>query len=83
MAIYTCQTHGEIEVLPGIYYSVQKKHIKAVVRQADVQFKVFDSHVGWGPGQLEQWLDTKAWRTVPATLEQVFDSGAGLWEEIR
>lgn len=82
MAVHTCPLCGEIEVLPGVHYSVQKKHLEAVVQRADLRFKMFDSHVGWGPGQVERWLEAKGYRTLPSAPEQVFASGMNLWEEI-
>jgi len=44
--------------------------------------KMFDSHVGWGPGQLERFLEKGPWRILPATPEHVFQAGPNFWEEI-
>jgi putative transcriptional regulator len=81
MAVHTCQTLGEIEILNGVYYSVQKKHLEAIVPKSDIRCKIFDSHTGWGPGQLEQWLKEKAYQVLPATLEYVFENEMNLWEK--
>jgi putative transcriptional regulator len=81
MAVHTCQPLGEIEILTGVYYSVQKKHIKQITSSSDILCKTFNSHTGWGPGQLEQWLEEKAFHILPATSELVFDPATDLWEK--
>ena len=82
MAVHTCQPLSEIEILPGVYYAVKKKNLDKLVRQTDQRFKVFDSHAGWGPGQLERQIEAGSWLTAPAIVEQVFSDEAGLWEEV-
>jgi putative transcriptional regulator len=57
MALHTDQHLAEIEVMPGVYYSVQVKQLEELFRCSRHPFKVFDSHVGWGPGQLESFLE--------------------------
>jgi putative transcriptional regulator len=82
MALHTDPSLGEIEVLPGLYYSVQKKQLEQLVSRPTHPLRIFDSHVGWGPGQMEQFLETGHWRTIPATLEHVFYTQPNLWEEL-
>jgi putative transcriptional regulator len=82
MALHTAQVFGELEILPGIYYSVQKGHLERLMEQPPGRLKVFASHAGWGPGQLEQFLAAGPWLVLPATAERVFCQGPGLWEEV-
>ena len=82
MALHTEPSLGEIEVLPGVHYSVQKKQIEQLIRYPGHPLKVFQSHVGWGPGQLERFLADGPWRILPATTEHVFHAGPSLWEEV-
>ena len=82
MAVHTCESLARIEILPGVYYAVHKKDLDKLVRQSDHAFKVFDSHAGWGPGQLETWLDQRSWSTMPATVQHVFHDQGDLWEEV-
>ncbi|MGD0517335.1 MAG: YqgE/AlgH family protein [Thermoguttaceae bacterium] len=81
MAVHACQPLGEIEIMTGVYYSVRKKHIEQIAAGSDFLCKIFDGHAGWGPGQLEQWLEEKAFHALPATSECVFDIGDNLWEK--
>jgi putative transcriptional regulator len=82
LALHADGSLGEIEILPGVYYSVQKRQLEQLVRSTGHPLKVFDSHVGWGPDQLERFLEDGPWRIVPATAEQVFHAGPNLWEEV-
>ena len=81
MALHTDKYLAEIEVLPGVYYSVQTKQLEELFRCPRQPLKVFSSHVGWGPGQLDDFLRASPWRIVPANSAQVFHAGPGLWEE--
>jgi putative transcriptional regulator len=82
MALHTNPSLGKIEVLPGVYYSVQKRHLETLLHATTHPLKVFQSHVGWGPDQLERFLEDGPWRTLPATTEHVFHAGPNLWEEV-
>ena len=82
MALHTDPSLGEIEVLPGVYYSVQRDQLTQLVRYPNHPLKVFRSHVGWGPGQLERFVEDGPWRILPATGEHVFHAGPSLWEEV-
>lgn len=82
MAIHTLVTLGELEVLPGLYFSTQKDHLEELVEHRDVQSRLFVGHSGWGGGQLESELREGAWLTMPATLEDVFYDVTGLWRRV-
>ena len=82
MALHTDPFFGEIDVLPSVFYSVQMGRLKELFDTQGHQVKVFQSHVGWGPGQLERFLEDGHWRILPATAEHVFSVGISLWEEV-
>ena len=81
MVIHTHDPVSEIEVLPGVHYCVKKKSLDSLGRLPDVPMKVFDSHAGWGPGQLDEQIEQGAWRVIPATIELVFCDEDKLWDE--
>ncbi len=81
MALHTDPFLGEIEVLPGVFYSVEKRRLKKLLDAKRHPLKVFQSHVGWGPSQLERFLEDGPWRILPATAEHIFSVGTNLWEE--
>jgi len=82
MALHTDKFLGEIEVLPGVFYSVRVKHVERLVQRPTGPFKILDSHVGWGPWQLERFVEEGGWKVLPATPEQVFHAGPDLWEQV-
>jgi putative AlgH/UPF0301 family transcriptional regulator len=82
MALHTDQSVGEIEIVPGVFYSVQIKHLKYLLCRPTQPFKLFRSHVGWGPEQLDRFLAAEPWQVLPATSSHVFHAGPGLWEEV-
>lgn len=82
MALHSDPEFSEIEVLAGVHYSVQIGRLQKLLRNPTAPFKVFESHIGWGPGQLEEFIAPGDWTIVPATAEQVFHPGPGLWEEL-
>jgi putative transcriptional regulator len=82
MALHTDEVLGEIEVLPGVYYSAEKGHLERLIEQPSGRLKVFTSHAGWGPDQLERFLAEGPWLVLPATVEHVFCEGPGLWEAL-
>jgi putative AlgH/UPF0301 family transcriptional regulator len=82
MALHTVPSLGQIGVLPGIYYSIKKKRIEELACHPNHPLKVLQSHVGWGPGDLERFLEDGPWRILPATPEHVFHAGPNLWEEV-
>lgn len=82
MALHTCGSLADLEVLPGLFYTVKTQALEKLVRQSDHPFKIFDTHAGWGPGQLEKQIEAGGWRTVPATVDRVFQDPADLWEKL-
>jgi putative transcriptional regulator len=82
MALHTDESLGEIEILSGVYYSAQVKHLQQVICGPTHPCKIFSSHCGWGPGELERFLATAPWQILPATPSHVFHDGPGLWEEV-
>ncbi len=82
MAIHACKRLSDLEVLDGVWYSVKKKSLDKLVREADYPMRLFDSHSGWGPRQLEEQIEDGGWRVVPATVGDVFREKGDLWEEL-
>jgi putative transcriptional regulator len=82
IALHADRPFGEIEVFPGVFYSVKQKSLKGLFETEGRPLKVFQSHVGWGPGQLDQFLANGPWRTMPAAAEHVFDTTSDLWDRV-
>lgn len=83
MAIHTHEELANSTVGPGVYCSVEKDRLNAIVATADDSFRLFVGHAGWGAGQLNSEMEGGSWLTLPATLELIFFSGDDLWDKVR
>jgi len=79
LALHTDAKLGEMEILPGLYFSVAKEHLEQLVQQPGLRLKLFVGHSGWAGGQLEGELRQGAWLTVPASLDEVFQDEQEIW----
>ena len=82
MALHTHESLSDAEILPGVYFSVQKENLNEIVTQADGFFTLFVGHAGWGAGQLEAELMEGSWLTTPAKLEHVFQAEEHDWDKV-
>ena len=82
MAVHTVAALGEVEVLPGLFFSTQKDHLEELVEREGIQSRLFVGHSGWGAEQLESELQQGAWLTMPATLKDVFFDETQLWRYV-
>ena len=73
---------ADLEVLSGLYFTAAPENIAQLVGQQQTEVRFFAGYAGWGPGQLENEYASGAWLAVPATVEQVFSTGDGLWEDL-
>lgn len=83
LALHAREEWGEVEILPGVYFSAQKDHLEKLVAENDDQCLLFVGYSGWGGGQLEGELEQGAWFTTPAKAEYVFHPDAAeLWKAV-
>jgi putative transcriptional regulator len=82
IAIHTESPLAELEILPGLYFSAHRDHLKQLLAEANPRFRLFVGHSGWGGGQLENELKSGSWFTTPATVDYVFYDETDLWKEV-
>ncbi len=82
MALHTHEDLSEIEVLPGVYFCVQKQNLNELVARPDDSFRLFVGHAGWGGGQLAGELAEGLWLTTPAKPPHIFEPGDDIWESV-
>ena len=82
MALHTCESAADLEVVSGVYYSVKKKSIEQLLARPEHRAKLFDGHAGWGPSQLEQQIEAGRWQVVSALEEHVFGTENDLWQDV-
>ena len=73
---------AEQEIVPGVYFVIEREQLEKLVRQRQHPFRIFVGHSGWGGGQLENELEQGAWLTMPASLEYVFYDELELWKKV-
>jgi putative transcriptional regulator len=81
-AVHRGEDHANVEVAPGVYYTVEDKALNEVLRQSAVAYRVFIGYAGWAPGQLESELDAGGWLTTPAAVDEVFREPNQLWQDV-
>lgn len=79
MAVHCNPALGEIEILPGLFFSGDEENVHAIMQRKQRPCRIFAGYTGWGPKQLEYEINEGVWRTVEATAERVFASSEGLW----
>jgi len=82
LSLHTKPALAETEPIPGVFFSARKQNLDQLVLDEEPIYKVFIGHAGWGAGQLENELYQGAWRTMPATAENLFSTADDLWETV-
>ena len=82
ITVHADKSLAEMKIGPGLYYSAKKKNLERLLQRPDRPLKVFEGHAGWGPGQLEHWVETGGWLLWPAQHRHVFDVSLDLWKDV-
>ena len=82
MALHCHRLLGEIEILPGLFFSGIEENVFAVMRQRQSNCRIFVGYTGWGPQQLEYEIEQGVWRSIEATAERVFSASEDVWDEL-
>ncbi len=76
------ETHA---VLDGVYLGGNMDTLKRLIEgpQEEEFFRAYMGYSGWGPGQLENEMQSGSWLTMPAQSHLVFeDPSSRLWAEV-
>ncbi len=82
MAIHSCVSLAEKDVLENVFFSMKSDNIHEIVRQTLRPFRLFCGYSGWGPNQLESELAVGGWLVVPATADLIFGDEEVLWKTV-
>ncbi len=77
MVLHARAMDAQINVVDGVYFTMDVAAIESLMLAPDVPMKVFVGHAGWTAGQLEAEIATGSWLIVPADSDQVFFDGSG------
>lgn len=78
-ALHSDPTRSEREVVSGVFITRDRDLLVALVAAETRPLRVFVGYSGWGPGQLENELDTGSWSITPATSGVVFGDDSTVW----
>ena len=82
MALHNAMAYSDNEILPGLYLTMERENLNALVREPDRNLRIFSGYAGWGPNQLENEMEVGGWLTLPADANHVFDSPDELWKRV-
>jgi putative transcriptional regulator len=82
MVLHTHPKAGEIEALPGVFFSTQQAKVEWLLENNSGPIKYFAGYSGWGAGQLEAELAAGGWYVLETQGSQVFDGGENQWRQL-
>lgn len=82
MVVHTQEDYGELEILPGLYFTTERQKIEWLLRHEDAESKFFVGYSGWGAGQLEGEMETGSWLVCPADARMVFKGDEKQWTKL-
>jgi putative AlgH/UPF0301 family transcriptional regulator len=83
MAIHRYASASQAEVISGLHFATETRHLEWLVQQAEGEMMFFVGYAGWSAGQLEKELESGSWLVTPATAERVFRNEEDLWSSIK
>lgn len=82
MALHAIEDSSEGEIIPGVYFAVQRHHLEALLEQAPIPAKYVANYAGWGAGQLEAEIAEGSWLVHDAVPDAIFEEGIQLWSKL-
>jgi putative transcriptional regulator len=82
MVVHTHPKAGEIEALPGIFFSTEQAKVEWLLENNSGPIKFFSGYAGWGAGQLEAELEAGGWYVLETQGPQIFEGGDHQWRQL-
>lgn len=82
MALHSIADTAEGEVIPGVYFTVQRHHLESLLEAAPIPAKYVANYAGWGAGQLEAEIAEGSWLVLDAAAESIFEEDEQLWSKL-
>lgn len=82
MALHTYREAAENEVLPGVFFAMERSKMEELLRESPTPVKFIANYSGWGSGQLEAEIEEGSWLTLDASKSTIFAPGDDLWAKL-
>lgn len=79
MALHGYEHFGQIEIVPGLFFSTERDKLEWLLTNADEPTRWFVGYSGWSAGQLESELEEGAWVTTAAEKDVIYHDAERLW----
>ncbi|MGL4944265.1 MAG: YqgE/AlgH family protein [Thermoguttaceae bacterium] len=80
IAVHSEPSLGEREVGRGVFVSLDRDNLDALVVEPPDAFHLFIGHAGWGEGQLRNEIKEGSWFCLEASRETIFGDETKLWQ---
>jgi len=81
MVLHEDDSAGDVEVIPGVFLSIEKDNLEWIVQQDHVAQRLFVGTTGWDAEQLEDEFTDGDWLVLPATKELVSADPTEQWSQ--
>lgn len=82
MALHDSLALAEMQVLPGVFLSMQRENLQALIQRPQQTFRMFTGYSGWGKDQLDSEMADGGWLATPAMADWVFGDPSTLWRTV-
>jgi|GEM_PF-6128765 len=62
---------ADLTVAEGLYYTAKKKSLDELAQRENVCARVYNSHAGWAPGDLEKIVTEESWSATDVVVEDL------------
>jgi len=83
MALHPFEDAAQLEIMPGLYFATETKHIEWLMKQEDRRVRFFVGYAGWSSGQLENELEHGSWLIAPVDIGKIFGPEHDLWRQLK